>query len=150
MEVRRRRDRRIPRIALVDPHESSFLRLYRSGNDQAIITVSGFDHRTFSYLLNKFTPLFNRYSPYSNNNGHLIRQLRNNGSRGGRPRTLDPCSCLGLVLCFTRTKGALTVLQLVFGLSYSVLCLFLKFGIRLLTKILLREDGAKVTYPHQK
>ncbi len=147
IEDRRRRDRRIPRIALADPHESSFVRLYRSANDQALITMSGFDHRTFSYLLNKFTHLFHRYSPYSSNTGRLIRELRNNGSRGGRPRSLDSCSCLGLVLTFTRTKGALTVLQLVFGLSFSVLCIFLKFGIRLLIKILLQEDGAKVSIP---
>ncbi len=73
--------------------------------------------------------------------------MRNNGSRGGRPRTLDPCSCLGLVLCFTRTKGPLQVLQMVFGLSYSVLCLFLKFAIRLLLKVLLQEDAAKVAIP---
>ncbi len=53
-EDRRRRDRRIPPISLVDPYESAFFRLYCSGDDQSLITITGFDHRTFSYLLNKF------------------------------------------------------------------------------------------------
>ncbi len=141
-EDRRRRDRRIPWISLVDPYESAFFCLYHSGNDQSLITITGFDHRTFSYLLNKFAPLYQRYSAYSSNGSGLIREVRNNGSRGSRPRTLDPCSCLGLVLCFSRTKGPLQVLQMVFGLSYSVLCLFLKFAIRLLLKVLLQEDAS--------
>jgi hypothetical protein len=128
-EDRRGRDRRIPRISLVDPYESAFFRLYHRGDDQSQITITGFDHWTFSYLLNKFMPLNQRYSPYSSHVGGLIQEVRKNRSRGGRPRTLDPCSCLGLVLCFTRTKGPLQLLQMVFGLSYSVLCLFLKFGI---------------------
>jgi hypothetical protein len=106
-EDRRRRDRRIPRISLVDPYESAFFCLYRSGNDQSLITITGFDHRTFSYLLNKFAPPYKRYSPYSSNGSGLIREVRNNGSRGGRPHTLDPCSCLGLVLCFTRSLAFL-------------------------------------------
>ncbi len=117
------------------------------GDDQSLITITGFDRRTFSYLLNKFMPLYQQYSPYSSNGGGFIREVRNNGSRGGRPCTLDPCSCLGLVLCLARTKGPLQVLQMVFGVSYSVLCLFLKFGIRRLLKVLLQEDTAKVAIP---
>jgi hypothetical protein len=104
---------------------------------------------TFSYLLNKFTPLYQWHSPYSSNGSGLIQEVRNNRSIGGRPCTLDPCSCLGLVICFTRTKGPLQVLQMVFGISYSLLCLFLKFAIQLFLKVLLQEDGAKVAIPSE-
>ena len=80
-----RRDRRIPRCALLHPDGSPFRRLYLSGNDQSLITFTGLDHRTFSYLLHKFSSLYNLYSPYSVNG--KINVLRNAGARGGRPRS---------------------------------------------------------------
>jgi len=96
-EERRRRDPRVPRIALVDPTESSFYRLYRSRDDQALIATTGLDHRCFSYLLHHFTPIFYRYSPYASYHGEKFRHLMQNPGNGGRPRTVSPCSCLGLV-----------------------------------------------------
>ena len=48
--------------------------------------------------------------------------------------------CLGLVLGYTG-------LQMIFGVSYSVLAVFLKYSIRLLYKVLLEEEGAKVQLP---
>jgi hypothetical protein len=36
---------------------------------------------------------------------------------------------------------------MVFGASYSVLAIFLKFSIRLLYKVLLEEEGAKAQLP---
>ena len=47
MEGRRRRDRRIPRCALRSYAYSSFRTLYLSGNDQALLNLTGFDHSTF-------------------------------------------------------------------------------------------------------
>jgi hypothetical protein len=47
---------------------------------------------------------------------------------------------LGLVLGYTG-------LQMIFGVSYSVLAVFLKYSIRLLYKVLLEEEGAKVQLP---
>jgi hypothetical protein len=38
---KRLRDRRIPRSALLDTHQSSFQQLYHSRNDQAFITFTG-------------------------------------------------------------------------------------------------------------
>ena len=63
----RRRDRRIPRCALLHPNSSPFRRLYLSRNEQSLITFTGLDYRSFGYLLEKFLPLYNRYSPYSKN-----------------------------------------------------------------------------------
>jgi hypothetical protein len=42
---------------------------------------------------------------------------------------------------------ALQALQIVFGLTHSVLCLFLKFSMRLLFRVLAAEHYAKVTLP---
>ena len=49
--VRRRlRSRRIPRVALHDPPNSAWNRLYLSGNDQGLITLTGLDFPTFLVL----------------------------------------------------------------------------------------------------
>jgi hypothetical protein len=54
---------------------------------------------------------------------------------------------LGLVLGYTRRKGGLFGLQMIFGVSHSVLAVFLKYSMRLLYKVLLEEEGAKVQLP---
>jgi hypothetical protein len=141
----RKRDRRIPRCALVPTSESSFQRLYQSKNDQSFITFTGLDYNSFEYLLDKFRPLYYQYSPYSFN-GKIVG-LNNGGDLGGRPLPPDPAGCLGLVLGYTRTRGSLFLLQMVFGASHSVLCIFLKFSMRLLFKVLREEDSAKVCIP---
>jgi hypothetical protein len=46
----------------------------------------------------------------------------------GRPCSLGPADCLGLGLGSCRTRGSLFALQMVFGASHSVLCLFLRYS----------------------
>jgi hypothetical protein len=108
----RRRDHRIPRCALIHASESSFQSLYHSKNDQSFITFTGLDYTSFAYLLQKFHPLCHRYSPYFVK-GKIVA-LNNGGACGGRPRSIDPARCLGLVLGYTRTRGSLFSLQMVF------------------------------------
>ena len=60
MVEKRRRDRRIPRIALQDPSVSSWRKLYHSNNDQAMITLTGLDHCTFGWLLDMFCPCLSK------------------------------------------------------------------------------------------
>ena len=62
---KRRHDHRIPRAALQSPKESSFVTLFESGDDQALITLTGFDHVTFQELHNLFAPVFNAFTPFS-------------------------------------------------------------------------------------
>ena len=112
LEELRKRDRRIPRCALVDARQSSFLRLYHSRNDQSFITFTGLDCSTFEYLLDKFRTFYDQYSPYSVN-GKIVR---NEQLSKGRPRLLGPAACLGLVLGYTRTRGSLFAMQMIFGL----------------------------------
>jgi hypothetical protein len=40
----RRRDRRIPRCALLAPGASPFIKLYKARNEQSLITVTGLDY----------------------------------------------------------------------------------------------------------
>jgi hypothetical protein len=65
----------------------------------------------------------------------------------GRPHSLGLADCLGLVLGYTRTKGSLFALQMVFGATHSVLCLFLKYYMRLLFRVLKEEEDARVALP---
>ena len=50
--------------ALQLPSMSSFVRLFGSGKDQALITFTGFDHVAFHALEARFAPIFNTYTPY--------------------------------------------------------------------------------------
>jgi len=142
----RRRKRRIPRCALTNPHYSSFQVLLASRNDQAYITVTGLDVATFHHLLVRFERLYKCYSPYTVD-GKIVPLRHQQGTRGGRPRSLDAAGCLGLVLCYSRTRGSLFAMQLMFGVTHSVLLVFLKFGMRLLYKVLKEDEGAQVCIP---
>ena len=42
------RDRRLPRVALQDPSQSSWKTLLKSGNDQALITLTGLNLLRFT------------------------------------------------------------------------------------------------------
>ena len=55
----------IPHDALQSPKESSFATLFESGDDQALITLTDFDHATFQELHKIFAPFFNAFTPFS-------------------------------------------------------------------------------------
>jgi DDE superfamily endonuclease len=142
-EGRWRRVRRFPRDALLDPIDdvTPWRKLFESGNDQALICATGFDHDTFSWLEERFTPLFNSNSPYSTDG--FIRSIDPLRIRGGRPRKIDANTCLGLTLMWTRTRGSLSVLQCLFGITGSPLDLWLRFGRKLVIAIL-KEASAEL------
>jgi hypothetical protein len=62
----------------------------------------------------------------------MISVIRERVVKKGRPHSLGLADCLGLVLGYTKTKGSLSTLQMVFGATPSVLCIFLKYSMRLL------------------
>ncbi len=124
-EGRSMRDRRIPRIALLEPNISSWVKLYTSGSESAMITLIGLDYPLFRFLSVDFEVLYNKYTPYSRN-GKIILKQRN--GRFHRPRCLDSHGCLALV-------------------TASVVSLCLWFGWHLLLKVLKSLDGAKVQMP---
>jgi hypothetical protein len=76
--------------------------------------------------------------------------LKRQRGRFRRPRSLDSRGCLALVLSYNRTRGSMYALSLLFGVTGTVLALFLKFGRRLLLKVLKSEPGAKVQMPSLK
>ena len=85
----------------------------------------GFDCKSFNTILEKFGPMFSGRTPFDQSG--MIVEFE---YVSGRKRKVQPADCLGLVLVWTRTRGPLNVLQLVFGLTYTNLSVYLRFGIR--------------------
>ena len=103
----------------------------------------GFDGVSFKSLLQKFAPLFDDYTPF--NTSHIL--LKQDPSKGGRPRKVCPEDCLGLVLVWMRTRRSLMALQLIFGLTCSNLCMYLRFGRRVIVEALKSDSLAKIAIP---
>lgn len=132
----RRRQGKIRRKALLPPEKSPFMVLYETGQDDALITLCGFDHHSFGLLHELFKPFFDNYSPMIFNYGNGLITKKDSSERRGRPRSITSIMCLGLVLAWTRTRGSYMVLQLIFGLTSTRLSIWLRFGRRVLIRIL--------------
>ncbi len=139
MDDRRRRARRITRRALQHPSMSAFSTLFGSGCDQSLITTCGLDHRAFRLLLNRFEPVYHRYTPYSPD-GRIVRMRLSAGR--GRPRSMTASHCLGMALTWIRSRGSEHMLSLVFSVTGSVCSLFLRFARRILIRILCSDPRA--------
>ena len=146
IQERRKRDRRIPRLALHLPQDSAWRKLYSSNNDQALITLTGLDNQTFGWLLGMFSTVYDGYTPYSDS-GRIIKLSRNK-KQGGRPRLMTAGDCLGLYLAWTRLRGTTVTLQMIFGLSATTVSLYLRFARRILLQILSRHPDAAIRTPN--
>ena len=144
LQSRRLRQGKIRRAALHHPRQSAFAKLFNSGQDDALVTLCGFDHQTFASLHEMFKVEFEKYSPYSHDR-RIQRRLPR--KKAGRKHLLSSIHCLGLILAWTRTRGSYSVLQLIFGLTVNCLSLWLRYGRRLLLKILRDHPLAKVKMP---
>ena len=102
----------IPRRSLVYFRQSTLMWLYQSSSDQAIIVATGLGHRCFSYVLQRFIPLFNINTPHSSDG--VIRFKK---STGRRRRRISPTIYLGLVLIWTKTRRSTAPLCMIFGLT---------------------------------
>ena len=71
---RRFRDRRIPRVALLKFPGSAFLYLFSCGNEQALLTLTGFDHQNFKKLLQAFSGTYNTHM-FDENTGKIRKKL---------------------------------------------------------------------------
>jgi hypothetical protein len=69
------RDRQIPRFVLLDPQASPWEHLYSSKNNQALITLTGFDHNSFAELLTLFEPYFMKYTPWNHNGDTKLKRV---------------------------------------------------------------------------
>ena len=102
----------------------------------------GFDCLSFDRILDKFGPMFSGHTPFDES-GMIVEF---NYTRGQK-RVVQPADCLGLVLVWTCTRGSHNVLQLVFGLTYTNLSVYLRFGISLIVETFQDHPLARVSIP---
>jgi hypothetical protein len=104
--------------------------------------MMGFGCKSFDKNLKKFSPMFSGHTPFDAP-GMIVEfeYIRR------QKRVVQPADCLGLVLVWMRTRGALNVLQLVFGLTYSNLSVCLRFGIWLIVETFCNDPFARVAIP---
>ena len=137
-----RRQRRIPRHALLSPVASPWRQVYNSTNDQALITLTGLDFATFEVVEGQFRQYFNSYTPFTKD-GKIALKANNSG----RPRFITAADGLGLVLVWTRTRGSAMVLELIFGMTQTPVSVYLHFSMVILIRVLQNMDDAKIKRP---
>ena len=97
----------------------------------------------FTDLLNKFSPIFSKYTQHGKDGKIGVIKKK----KEGRPRTVDANACLGLVLCWTRTRGAVWSTALKFGLTGACACRWLRYGIWCLLDVLRKHRDGRVKLP---
>ncbi len=133
---------KIPQCSLIPLKLLPWQKLLASRNDQAYITMMGFTCKSFDKVLEKFSPMFSGHTPF-NKSGMIVEFEYVQGRR----RVVQPENCFGLVLVWTCTRGLLHVLQLVFGLTYSNLSVYLRFGICIIVETFRHNPLARVSIP---
>jgi hypothetical protein len=101
-----------------------------------------FDCESFYKVLETFSPMFSGHTPFDKS-GMIVEFEYVQGQR----RVVQPKDCLGLVLVWTHIRGSLHVLRLVFGLTYSNLSVYLRFGMPLIVKTFRHDPLARVSIP---
>ena len=117
----------IPCVSLLDTSASPWCILFYLYHNEALNTVTGLSYHAFEYLINKFACSFDNYTPF---NGCVTKKVNL-----GQHKKIDAINCLGLVLVWTGTRGALHALQMTFGLSMANLCEYLQFGHRIVVQV---------------
>jgi hypothetical protein len=142
----RLRQRRIPRNALHLPSCSVWRQLYNSRGDQAFITLTELDCKTFHWLVCNFHSIFDSYLPWVLEDGYIAPLQLGIGC----PRLIDSANCLGLCLAWRRTRGSNMALQLIFGLTATPLSMYLRFSRRRLVECLRKNMWGKQRIPTEK
>ena len=145
IDEKRLRQRSIPRSCLQSPVGSAWRQLYRGKCDQAMITFTGLSHQVFEELHSKFEPYYNTLSPHSFD-GTIVGI----NSNKGRKRLFSSRDCLALSLSWTRTRGSIFTLSMIFGMTRTSMSMYLRFGRRILVHILKDEKSAKVVIPNDQ
>jgi len=111
-----------------------------TNNDQSLITATALDFSVFDELTAKFEAIYTQYSlvPVE---GKYVKLKHTNR---GRPRLINREVCLGLVLVWSRTRESFSFLQLIFGLSRTGIEVYLRFGKKLLIKLLFVDINSKI------
>lgn len=132
----------IRRGSLQPARESTFWQVYNSGQDESLIQLTGFHKPAFDALLRLFEPIYNEFTPHCQT-GHIRRLHR----AANRSRLLTAASCLGLVLTWLRSRGGSRSLCFMYGIIPATCSTWLRFGKRVLLRVLLHCEAACVKMP---
>ncbi len=130
---------------LQEQSQSAWHCVFESRNDQGMITLTGFDGATFNSLCKIFTPVFESYTPFVPSGTSCFEHTQEQNR--GRPWMMWPEDGPELVLAWTRTRGLLMVLQLIFGMTYTNLNDCLLFAKRIIVMVLQDHQMANVQIP---
>jgi hypothetical protein len=126
---------------------SPFKNIFDSGDDQALLNITGLDHGTFSKLFDIYHPQYSSFTWCCEFKS--ARKIENLLSRP--QRMLDPTGLLGLVLAWFHTKDSCTRnLQLIFGVTATPMYTWLKLGRIVLLFALQKVDSAKNSAPSKE
>jgi hypothetical protein len=103
--------------------------LLKSGNNQAMITLTGLTMEAFNWLNALLKPIYKGYSPRISPTGHI----ENFTKSCGHPQLMTSLDCLGLCLAWTRTKGPCYVFSMIFGITGTLVSMYNPFGRRILS-----------------
>jgi hypothetical protein len=124
---------------------SPWQKLLELQNNQAFITMIGFDADSFDRFFLMFGPMFSGHMSFDES-GTIVKFEYTRCQK----RKVQPEDSLWLVLLWMQTRGSLNVLQLVFGLTYTNLSMYLRFGVRLFVKTFRDNPLARVSIPSAK
>jgi len=98
--------------------------------------MTGFDGLSFTSLLQKFALLFDDYPLQDKHKSHPVeaRSFERRSSKEGSPGGLS-------------WRGSLAALQLIFGMTCSNLCIYLRLGRRTIGEALKSDSLAKIAIP---
>ena len=106
-----------------------------------MITLTGLDYAAFNELNATFQNIYDNYTPRGENG--TIRLLKKKTNR----RRVESHDCLALVLAWTRTRGSMFVLSMIFGINGTDVSTYTRFGRRILIAILNEDEHAQVKIP---
>ena len=125
----------MPRAVLPIPQKDSFHDILASKNDRALICCTGFDYSSFKWLLDRLQEPYDRLR--TDGKGRLTHTEI--GRVYGGKRYLETSKCLGLVLCWTRSRGSVWPLSVIFGVTQPSFSRYLNLGRKILLHVL-RDD----------
>ncbi len=130
----------IPQSSLLRIHQSPWHKLYASKNDQAFITLMGFDMDGFKSILHVFALIFDKYAS-SDTDGSIIPLTTRWPKR--------QVQLVALVLFWTRTRGSMINLQLIFAMMMTNLSMYLHSGQHIMIHVLISNPCASLGIPSE-
>jgi hypothetical protein len=103
----------------MSPSSSAFMHLFSAGQDDALITMTGFDYATFHELLQHFSTLSYQYTPHVASGSNIMQLPALNNPQGQLRKISPDVLALSLVLVWTRTHGSYAAL--IFGMTASII-----------------------------